>query len=180
MTRVSPPDEAREFPGPQASRSTTRAPRRTRWRAVQPPNAPAPTTATRGFADAAAAEGDRRREACRATSAAPPFRSDRRVRPRIRSGLLESLDVIPGQDAHGDHLVKRRTEVFGRGAPGVLQYRAAHSLVGLAGTEAPEVLETLVVDLHAVSGQAISRAMRKAAPAARPPMSVVCQALRPG
>src|SRR5438874_12806203 len=46
MTRVSPPELARELPGPQASTRVTRAPRRRRWGAVQPPNAPAPTTAT--------------------------------------------------------------------------------------------------------------------------------------
>src|SRR6266850_7910302 len=46
MTRVSPPELARELPGPQASSSVTRAPPRNRWSAVQPPNAPAPTTTT--------------------------------------------------------------------------------------------------------------------------------------
>src|SRR6266545_6317747 len=48
MTRVSPPELARELPGPQASRSVTRAPLAWRRRnsAVQPPNAPAPTTTT--------------------------------------------------------------------------------------------------------------------------------------
>src|SRR2546422_881671 len=50
MIRVSPPELARELPGPQASISMTRAPRRTRCNAVQPPNAPAPTTAPRGRA----------------------------------------------------------------------------------------------------------------------------------
>ena len=45
MTRVSPPELAREFPGPQASRRVTRAPCRRSWSAVQPPKAPAPTTA---------------------------------------------------------------------------------------------------------------------------------------
>src|SRR6185295_12596150 len=48
MTRVSPPELAREFPGPQASSRVTRAPFRRRWRAVQPPKAPAPMTATWG------------------------------------------------------------------------------------------------------------------------------------
>src|SRR5678815_4374403 len=47
MTRVSPPELARAFPGPHASTSVTRDPRRCSSRAVQPPNAPAPTTATR-------------------------------------------------------------------------------------------------------------------------------------
>src|SRR5258707_11798783 len=48
MTRVSPPLLARGLPGPQASTSVTRAPRRRSSSAVQPPNAPAPTTATAG------------------------------------------------------------------------------------------------------------------------------------
>src|SRR2546422_4824048 len=46
MPRVSPPELAREWPGPQASTRVTRVPRRSRWSAVQPPNAPAPTTTT--------------------------------------------------------------------------------------------------------------------------------------
>src|SRR5712691_4321797 len=50
MTRVSPPELARELPGPQASTRVTRAPRRSSMRAVHPPNAPAPTTTTDGFA----------------------------------------------------------------------------------------------------------------------------------
>src|SRR5438105_5316155 len=48
MTRVSPPELAREFPGPQASINVTRAPRRTSQSAVHPPKAPAPMTAMRG------------------------------------------------------------------------------------------------------------------------------------
>src|SRR5712691_622325 len=50
MTRVSPPELARALPGPQASTSVTRAPPPLRRRnsAVQPPNAPAPTTAMCG------------------------------------------------------------------------------------------------------------------------------------
>src|SRR3954471_11311844 len=62
MTRVSPPELARELPGPHASISVTAWPRRSRSSAVNPPNAPAPTTiAVRrfpfragGFAGAAA------------------------------------------------------------------------------------------------------------------------------
>src|SRR5579864_3763785 len=49
MMRVSPPELARELPGPHASSKVTLAPFRSRWIAVQPPNAPAPTTATWGF-----------------------------------------------------------------------------------------------------------------------------------
>src|SRR5260221_2133056 len=62
MTRVSPPELAGSLPAPQASTSVTCAPPRSRCRAVQPPNAPAPTTTTcievrflRGAAPAAAA-----------------------------------------------------------------------------------------------------------------------------
>src|SRR6185369_5808758 len=47
MTRVSPPELARALPGPHASTSVTRAPRRCSSSAVQPPKAPAPTTTTR-------------------------------------------------------------------------------------------------------------------------------------
>src|SRR5437588_5523739 len=46
--RVSPPELARELPGPQASSRVTRAPSRRRARAVNAPKAPAPTTATEG------------------------------------------------------------------------------------------------------------------------------------
>src|SRR5580704_2638901 len=48
IVRVSPPELAREFPGPHASSNVTFAPLCTRWSAVQPPNAPAPTTMTDG------------------------------------------------------------------------------------------------------------------------------------
>src|ERR1051325_8271636 len=47
MMRVSPPELARLLPGPHASMSVTSAPPRRRCSAVHPPNAPAPTTATR-------------------------------------------------------------------------------------------------------------------------------------
>src|ERR1700733_8108014 len=49
MMRVSPPEEDRELPGPQASIRVTFAPRRRRYKAVHPPNAPAPITATGEF-----------------------------------------------------------------------------------------------------------------------------------
>src|SRR5690349_7584192 len=50
MTRVSPPDEDRELPGPQASSKVTLAPASRRCRAVHPPKAPAPITAMCGLA----------------------------------------------------------------------------------------------------------------------------------
>ena len=49
MMRVSPPEEDRELPGPHASSNVTRAHRRRRYKAVHPPNAPAPITATWDF-----------------------------------------------------------------------------------------------------------------------------------
>src|SRR5438105_12451954 len=44
MTRVSPPELARELPGPHVSIKMTRAFCRNKCSAVHPPNAPAPTT----------------------------------------------------------------------------------------------------------------------------------------
>src|SRR6185503_5324368 len=106
MTRVSPPLLARELPGPQASTRVTRAPRRTRDRAVKPPNTPAPTTATRGRAAGrlvAAPAGRagpartgpaRRRDAASAAQAAPPLRTPLRDTPRwcIASTSVNSGD----------------------------------------------------------------------------------------
>src|SRR5262245_3313476 len=131
MTRVSPPDEAREFPGPQASRRDTRAPRLARCRAAQPPNAPAPTTATLGAPDAAARDRRAAEDGAAPTAirAAAPFSTARRERAAARSRLLEALDIVPGQDAGGDHLLQRRLQVLRRGAPRVLQHRATHRLV---------------------------------------------------
>src|SRR5262245_66446513 len=56
IVRVSPPELAGEFPGPQASSRVTRAPVCRRWRADHPPNAPAPTTITEAWSEAAAAD----------------------------------------------------------------------------------------------------------------------------
>src|SRR5579864_72924 len=46
MMRVSPPELAREFPGPQASSNVTLIPFLRSCSADQPPKAPAPTTIT--------------------------------------------------------------------------------------------------------------------------------------
>src|SRR5215469_2613316 len=46
MMRVSPPELAREFPGPHASSNVICAPFLSSSSAAQPPNAPAPTTMT--------------------------------------------------------------------------------------------------------------------------------------
>src|SRR5437773_3020401 len=46
MIRDSPPELARECPGPYASRSNTRFPRFAKCHAVHAPNTPAPITAT--------------------------------------------------------------------------------------------------------------------------------------
>ena len=44
MRRVSPPEEDLEFPGPQVSIKVTFIPDRSKYKAVQVPNTPAPTT----------------------------------------------------------------------------------------------------------------------------------------
>src|SRR5258708_5448338 len=79
MTRVSPPELDRVFPGPHESINSTRAPRPRRWSAVQPPKAPAPTTATRGLEDPATRAWASRRPASR--TAATHSRNVRRVAP---------------------------------------------------------------------------------------------------
>src|SRR5438270_8179704 len=60
MTRVSPPELERVFPGPHESRRVTSAPIVARWNAVQPPNAPAPMTATRSLGAANSVGASRR------------------------------------------------------------------------------------------------------------------------
>src|ERR1700730_17589629 len=51
VVRVSPPELAREFPGPHESSNVTFAPLCASWSADQPPNAPAPTTITESGRD---------------------------------------------------------------------------------------------------------------------------------
>src|SRR5688572_3663059 len=46
IIRDSPPELARLFPAPYASKSMTLAPPRLSWKAVHAPKTPAPTTAT--------------------------------------------------------------------------------------------------------------------------------------
>src|SRR3954466_7972160 len=83
ITRVSPPELAREFPGPQASINVTLAPRRVSQSAVHPPNAPAPITAMRGpdFVFAGFLWAFISGEAA-APAAARDFRNSRRDGPR--------------------------------------------------------------------------------------------------
>src|SRR5262249_6550552 len=105
MTRVSPPEEAREFPGPHASSNVTLAPRRRRARAVHPPNAPAPTTITRGFAPARpGAGGGLLERACarRLAAAIPPSPENRDRREIVppppgfpMSAGAEHIHIIP-------------------------------------------------------------------------------------
>src|SRR5260221_10427014 len=80
MTRVSPPELERALPGPHESIRSTRAPSPRRCRAVQPPKAPAPTTATRGLEPGARVWAQRR--PARGT-AATHSRNVRRVTPSI-------------------------------------------------------------------------------------------------
>src|SRR5688572_12168845 len=79
MTRVSPPELARELPGPQASTSVTRAPPLRSDSAENAPNTPAPTTTTRG----PGRDGERTRVAARLGPAAA--RSDAAESPRRRA-----------------------------------------------------------------------------------------------
>src|SRR5262249_2671205 len=91
IVRVSPPELAREFPGPQESRSRTLAPLSARWRADQPPNAPAPTTITKGR-DEGESLGEPRRQV--APIKADSFRKLRRdlviLSSRRNAGILLS------------------------------------------------------------------------------------------
>src|SRR5258708_5136 len=95
ITRVSPPELAREFPGPQASSSVTLAPFRRSWSADQPPNAPAPTTIA-GPRNEAANAGEPAMQA--APAMAEVFRKLRRERlvsmlalPKSRFGGVTSF-----------------------------------------------------------------------------------------
>src|SRR5262245_35719079 len=106
IVRVSPPELAREFPGPHASMSVTRAPRRTSSSADQPPNAPAPTTITEGLV-AAMIAGPPRQIAL----AAAPCRKVRREL-RMLIGVFRAdrperrIQWVPGP--RSDHIRRRR------------------------------------------------------------------------
>src|SRR4051794_33307799 len=119
MTRVSPPELARAFPGPHASINVTRDPRRCSSSAVQPPKAPAPTTATRigtpcdtPSTPAAEAISGRRIDA---------LSTSRRLAPMLtsRASLLLRSHFRPHRLVRGDELrhvglqrlVRRRTRV---------------------------------------------------------------------
>src|SRR5262245_58478369 len=104
MMRVSPPELARELPGPQASSRVTRAPRRRRYRAVQPPKAPAPTTATWGAGLTRFLR--RQNTSCLRAASKLPRHPERRKRPRPalliqvhRAGLLVEANVETGDVA---------------------------------------------------------------------------------
>src|SRR6184192_4834812 len=77
MMRVSPPELEREFPGPHASSSVTFAPFSRSCSAVQPPNAPAPTTITDFRGELASARDPIRY----APTAVEPFKNVRRELP---------------------------------------------------------------------------------------------------
>src|SRR5881397_3163387 len=101
MTRVSPPELARELPGPQASTSVTRAPRRSRWSAVQPPNAPAPTTTTCRCL-LIGLQPFRKGDAPSAVpAAAQEWRNDRRGQGDRRVSLSEGLESDEQATARG-------------------------------------------------------------------------------
>src|SRR5690349_7686737 len=122
MTRVSPPELAREFPGPHASTRVTRAPRRRSMRAVHPPNAPAPTTTTE-----APGEGDPApRRAGRAAASSPPAPLASNAR-RVTVMRLES-EVEPRIDPERPGLVDQ--EAFARPEAPLAVERQERLLVG--------------------------------------------------
>src|ERR1700730_9414333 len=112
MTRVSPPELARELPGPQASRSVTRAPRRTSSSAENPPKAPAPTTAT---------WRDRRRAprgfSRRPADSAPPAIAPRSARRERRSAGLLPMGLEPEVYTSAPELRKDRRHAERRLVP---------------------------------------------------------------
>src|SRR6187551_810255 len=102
MTRVSPPELARELPGPHASTSVTRAPPRRRYSAVQPPNAPAPTTTTEGLGlDRGGGDGRCCARARAAAAAGSAARSVRRL-IRFRGGPPHPDPLPPRRGGRGD------------------------------------------------------------------------------
>src|SRR5262245_60428280 len=117
MTRVSPPELARALPGPQASTSVTRAPRRRSSSAAHPPNAPAPTTTTRFGAPCAALSLPVAACVVSIGSRMDVLSTSRRV--AIAWVLLLGGDLLPRAVVGGDELrdvglerlVRRRTRV---------------------------------------------------------------------
>src|SRR5262245_38394580 len=105
MTRVSPPDEALEFPAPHASTSVTRIPARRSVSAVHPPNAPAPTTTTWSAAS--------RRAPNRSTNGAAT--ADATNLRRVRLPVVEDLSVSIGLAAGGGRLAAGQGAFYGCG-----------------------------------------------------------------
>src|SRR6185436_19300160 len=97
MTRVSPPELARELPAPQGSRSVTRAPARRSQRAVQPPKAPAPRTATWGLPPELASAGAAAVPVAPEAGGSPPAAAEAASAGRAKEALIMSRRVI-GQD----------------------------------------------------------------------------------
>src|SRR5258707_781209 len=106
MTRGSPPELERAFPGPQEPTSVTSAPRPRRCRAVQPPKAPAPTTATRGRV-APAKSGCTPRRAASGSAAAIPMKV-RRETPPMDSDDIASSAVTSGESVPISEVDTRR------------------------------------------------------------------------
>src|SRR5690348_6813847 len=107
MTRVSPPDEARELSGPQVSTSVTCAPWRRRKRADHPPNAPAPTTTTRG-PDFRRVAPDREAEVVAAVRRCPAFIAGREVYRSFGFSDRVSSQCEQERDARRDQKRSRR------------------------------------------------------------------------
>src|SRR5437868_3229274 len=100
MTRVSPPELERVFPGPQASSSVTSAPDCSNCNAVHPPNAPAPTTTTRNFGAAKRLGASRR--ATMGTAATHPT--------NVRRETFTRSEIHSRSDSKGAGLIREEPD----------------------------------------------------------------------
>src|SRR5262245_44660619 len=105
MTRVSPPERARELPGPHASTRVPRAPRRRSMIALKPPTQPAPTTAREGGVDGDEDPADPGRARTRAAEAAGSIAR----KPRRESTWILASEIEPRGNAERPRLVRQET-----------------------------------------------------------------------
>src|SRR5262249_25198724 len=145
-----PPELARELPGPQASTSVTRAPRRRSISAVQPPNAPAPTTVTDGGVDGDGDPAGPDRAKTRAAEAAGSIAR----KPRRESTWNLASEIEPGGDAERARLV--RQEPLAGEEPALAVQRKQRLLVGDVVDVERNVPDS-VADAHAEVEEVVGR-----------------------
>src|ERR1700682_430673 len=152
MTRVSPPELERVFPGPHESIRSTFAPSLRRCRAVHPPKAPAPTTTTRGLAPGASAWASRRPAS---GTAATHSRNVRRVTPSITPREPDAASEIHScTDPHRPRLVGQIADARPRTA--LLIQRKEGILVGDVVDEegrVPAILQDADAQIQDVIGR---------------------------